>query len=370
MNRESVFSASLAHFLAPIQSYLDDPTVTEVMVNGALEVYVERAGQLSLTEARFDSEHALESAVRNIAQFVSREVDAAHPILDARLPDGSRVHAVLPPCARQGTYLTIRKFRRDAYSLPDFIRLGSVTPAAAEFLSLCVRLHRNILISGGTGTGKTSFLNALSGAIPNNERIVVIEDSSELQLAQPHCLTLESRPAQSDGTQAIDIRDLFKASLRMRPDRIIVGEVRGGEALDLVQSMISGHSGSLSTVHATSPRDALMRLETLSLMSEVDLPIYVARTQIASAISLIVQLERSSETGRRRIARIAELKGLDRDSQYQTTDLFNTSWERSESGVPNPVLRPTGQMVSFASEIRDRGWESFAGLSQSIWGLS
>lgn len=370
MDRESVFSASLAHFLAPIQPFLDDSSVTEVMVNGYREVYVERAGQLQLTDAAFESEHALESAVRNIAQFVSREVDAAHPILDARLPDGSRVHAVLPPCARQGTYLTIRKFRRDAYSLPDFIRLGSIPAAATEFLSLAVQLRRNILISGGTGTGKTSFLNALSGAIPETERIVVIEDSSELQLAQAHCLTLESRPAQSDGTEAVDIRDLFKASLRMRPDRIIVGEVRGGEALDLVQSMISGHAGSLSTVHATSPREALMRLETLSLMSEVDLPIYVARTQIASAISLIVQLERSSETGRRRIARIAEQRGLDRESQYQTVDLFTTVWERSGHGPPLPQLRPTGQVASFASELRDHGWEPQAGLSKTVWGLS
>lgn len=369
MDRESVFSASLAHFLAPIQPFLDDSSITEVMVNGYREVYVERAGQLLLTEARFESEHALESAVRNIAQFVSREVDAAQPILDARLPDGSRVHAVLPPCARQGTYLTIRKFRRDAYSLPDFIRLGSISPAAAEFLSLAVQLRRNTLISGGTGTGKTSFLNALSGAIPESERIVVIEDSSELQLAQAHCLTLESRPAQSDGTEAVDIRDLFKASLRMRPDRIIVGEVRGGEALDLVQSMISGHAGSLSTVHATSPREALMRLETLSLMSEVDLPIYVARTQIASAISLIVQLERSSETGRRRISRIAEQRGLDRESQYQTVDLFTTLWERTGHGPPQPTLRPTGQVVSFASELSDHGWEPLAGLSKAVWGL-
>ncbi len=369
MDRESVFSASLAFFLAPIQGYLEDPTVTEVMVNGANEIYIEQAGQLRATGSSFESEHALESAVRNIAQFVAREVDAQHPILDARLPDGSRVHAVLPPCARQGTYLTIRKFRRDAYSLPDFIRLGSVSPAAAEFLSLAVRLKRNILISGGTGTGKTSFLNALSGAIPETERIVVIEDSSELQLAQAHCLTMESRPALADGTEAIDIRDLFKASLRMRPDRIIVGEVRGGEALDLVQSMISGHAGSLSTVHATSPRESLLRLETLSLMSDIDVPIYVARVQIASAISLVVQLERSNEDGKRRVVRIAEQRGLDKENHYQLTDLFKTEWERRPDGTPQPVLKPTGEVASFASELVDHGWETAAGLSRVVWGL-
>ena len=233
---------------------------------------------------------------------------------------------------------------------------------------MAVRLRRNILVSGGTGTGKTSFLNALSGAIPETERIVVIEDSSELQLAQTHCLTLESRPALADGTEAIDIRDLFKASLRMRPDRIIVGEVRSGEALDLVQSMISGHAGSLSTIHATSPRESLLRLETLSLMSDVDVPIYVARVQIASAISLIVQLERSNEDGKRRIVRIAEQRGLDTENQYQLTDLFKTEWERSSDGYPQPVLKPTGQVASFASELVDHGWETAAKLSRVTWG--
>jgi len=369
MDRESVFSSSLAFFLAPIQQYLEDPSVTEVMVNGANEIYIEQAGQLRATGAFFESEHALESAVRNIAQYVSREIDAQHPILDARLPDGSRVHAIIPPCARQGTYLTIRKFRTDAYSLPDFIRLGSISPAAAEFLTLAVRLRRNMLISGGTGTGKTSFLNALSGAIPESERIVVIEDSSELQLAQTHCLTLESRPALADGTESIDIRDLFKASLRMRPDRIIVGEVRGGEALDLVQSMISGHAGSLSTIHATSPRESLLRLETLSLMSDIDVPIYVARVQIASAISLIVQLERSNEDGKRRVVRIAEQRGLDRENQYQLTDLFKAEWVRLSNGQSAPLLKPTGEVASFAHEVTDRGWDQQVTQSRPVWGL-
>lgn len=309
MDRESVFSSSLAFFLAPIQQYLEDPSVTEVMVNGANEIYIEQAGQLRATGAFFESEHALESAVRNIAQYVSREIDAQHPILDARLPDGSRVHAIIPPCARQGTYLTIRKFRTDAYSLPDFIRLGSISPAAAEFLTLAVRLRRNMLISGGTGTGKTSFLNALSGAIPESERIVVIEDSSELQLAQTHCLTLESRPALADGTESIDIRDLFKASLRMRPDRIIVGEVRGAEALDMVQAMSTGHTGSMSTVHADSAHDALRRLELMVLLADVGLPFGAVRQQLERAVDLIVHIERRAD-GRRAVTELFEVGSL------------------------------------------------------------
>lgn len=350
MDRESVYSASLNFFLAPVQRFLEDPTVTEIMVNGSQQIYVERSGQLRATNASFESEETLKSAVRNIAQFVDREIDEEHPILDARLPDGSRVHAVWPPCARQGVYLTIRKFRKDAYAIQDFIRLGSITPGAAEFLAHAVRVRRNILISGGTGTGKTSFLNALSGAIPENERIVVIEDNTELQLAQPHTLTLEARPAQSDGTVAIEIRELFRASLRMRPDRIIVGEVRGGEALDLVQSMLSGHAGSLSTVHANSPRDALLRLETLSLMSELDLPVHVARVQIASAISLVVQLERT-ETGARRISRIGEQRDLDSEGRYQMIDLYHTVWERSPSGSLLPQLMPTGERPRYFDEL-------------------
>src|SRR5262245_35586862 len=241
MSREAIFEASLGYFLGPIRTFLEDPTITEVMVNEFNEVYIERRGRLESTTARFISEDALLSAVHNVAQYVGREIDENRPILDARLPDGSRVHAVIPPSARRGTYLTIRKFSRDVMDLDELIRLGSVSAQAREFLEICVRLHKNLIVAGGTGTGKTSLLNALSTAIPEEERIVVIEDSSELRLKQAHVLYLESQQADAYGKGGLTIRQLFVASLRMRPDRIVVGEVRGGEALDMFQSMISGH---------------------------------------------------------------------------------------------------------------------------------
>ncbi|MBL8851050.1 MAG: CpaF family protein, partial [Planctomycetaceae bacterium] len=288
--------------------------------------------------------------------------------LDARLPDGSRVHAVIPPSARLGTYLTIRKFKRDIYSLEDFRRLGSISEAADEFLQLCVRLRKNILVAGGTGTGKTTFLNGLSAAIPDDERIVVIEDSSELKLDQPHTLYLESQQSDAHGRGAVSIRDLFKASLRMRPDRIIVGEVRGGEALDMVQSMISGHTGSMTTVHATSPRDALVRLETLSLMSDVQLPVYVARAQAASAINLVIQLTRFVEDGSRKVTRITEQLGLDEDNRYQFRDLFVSRLKgRRPDGTLIAELTPAGNRPSFAAEPFEQGLEQSIKLTAALW---
>lgn len=310
MSREAIFAASLGYFLQPIAEFLNDDSVTEVMVNGAETVYIERQGKLLLTEARFVSEDSLLSAVHNVAQYVGREVGPHRPILDARLPDGSRVHAILPPSARTGLYLNIRKFSRQRLSLGKLVQLGSLTEDAKEFLEICIRLRKNLVVSGGTGTGKTSLLNALSDAIPEDERVVVIEDSSELSLNQAHTLYLESQKPDAFGRGELTIRQLFATSLRMRPDRILVGEVRGGEALDMIQSMLSGHAGSMTTVHASQPRDALIRLETLSLMSDVSLPIYVARTQVAAAIHLVVQLARFTEDGSRRITRISEVRGL------------------------------------------------------------
>ena len=265
MSREAIFEASVEYFLSPIGAYLDDPTVTELMVNRFDQVYIERDGRLHLTDARFESEDALLTAVHNVAQWVGRDINTERPILDARLPDGSRVHAIIPPGCRAGTCLTIRKFKRGGLSLEDLEEYGSISPAAREFLEICVKLHKNIMISGGTGTGKTSLLGAVSSAIPQQERIVVIEDTAELKLRQPHCIYLEVQRPDQFGRGGLSIRQLFVASLRMRPDRILVGEVRAGEALDMVQSMLSGHSGSLSTVHANSARDAVVRLETLSL---------------------------------------------------------------------------------------------------------
>lgn len=370
MNREAIFEASLDYFLGPIRDLLQDETVTEVMVNGHDEIYIERRGQLIETEARFASPDALLSAVHNVAQYVGREIDEHRPVLDARLPDGSRVHAVIPPSARLGTYLTIRKFQRDILGLEDFVRLGSLSEQAREFLELCVVLRKNLIVAGGTGTGKTTMLNAVSTAIPEEERIVVIEDSSELKLSQEHCLYLESQQADNYDRGGLSIRDLFRASLRMRPDRILVGEVRGGEALDMIQSMISGHSGSLTTVHATTPDDALVRLETLSLMSDVDLPVYVARAQVASAIHLVVQLSRFSEDGSRKVTRITEVHGLDEANRYQSQDLFVSRLTgRDAEGMLVADLSSTGKCPTFADELSDHALDHRARTTRSIWGL-
>lgn len=371
MDRETIFEASVDYFLGPIREFLLDDSVTEVMVNGPSEIYIERGGRLYQTAARFLSEDALLSAVHNIAQYVGREIDVERPILDARLPDGSRVHAIIPPSSRGGTCLTIRKFKRDIFALEDFVRLGSLSDETVEFLRIAVKLRKNIVVAGGTGTGKTTFLNALSTAIPSDERVVVIEDSSELRLAQEHCVYLESQQGDADGRAAVTIRQLFKASLRMRPDRIVVGEVRGGEALDMVQSMISGHSGSMTTVHATSPRDALVRLETLSLMSDVELPVYVARAQVASAINLVVQVTRFTEDGSRKVTRITEQLGLDDQNRYQFRDLFvSRITGRNETGRLIAALEPTGEQPSFADEPREHGLERDIRLTGRLWTTS
>ena len=368
MTREAIFEASLEYFLSPVGRFLRDESVTEIMVNGYNEVYVEKKGRLFPTDASFPSEDALLSAVHNVAQYVGREIDEDRPILDARLPDGSRVHAVIPPAARRGTYLTIRKFQRDILDLRDFVRLGSLSEQAAEFLELCVRLRKNIIVSGGTGTGKTTLLNALSAAIPEQERIVVIEDSSELKLSQQHCLYLEAQQPDSFGRGRVTIRELFKASLRMRPDRIIVGEVRSGEALDMVQAMISGHTGSLTSVHANTARDALVRLETLSLMSEIDLPIYVARAQVASAIHLVVQLTRFVEDGSRKVTRITEACGLDDNNRFRLQDLFVGQMKgRTADGNLVADLLPTGAKPTFCREPFQQGMHQRIRLTRDLW---
>lgn len=367
MSREAIFEASLGFFLTPVKRFLEDHTVTEIMVNGFNDVYIERRGRLEHTDARFVSEDALLTAVHNVAQYVGREIDENRPVLDARLPDGSRVHAVIPPSARRGTYLTIRKFSRDVMNLDELVRLGSISEVAREFLEICVRLHKNMIVAGGTGTGKTSLLNALSTAVPEEERIVVIEDSSELRLKQPHTLYLEAQQADSYGKGGLSIRQLFVASLRMRPDRIIVGEVRGGEALDMIQSMISGHAGSLTTVHASTPRDAMVRLETLSLMSDVSIPVYVARAQVASAIHLIVQLSRFSEDGSRRITRITEACGLEKDN-YTFRDLFVLKMQgKTRDGRVLADLKPTGTLPTFATEAYDQGMDDRIRLTAELW---
>jgi len=368
MSRQEVFEASASYFLQSIGQLLVDESVTEIMVNGFDDIYVERHGKLEHTSARFPSDDALLSAIHNIAQWVGREINEEHPVLDARLPNGSRVHAVIPPSARTGIYLTIRKFSREALTFEDLIRFGSLSEAAQEFLEICVRLRKNILISGGTGTGKTVLLGAISRAIPEEERIVVIEDTSELRLMQRHCLYLEARHADRRGRGALGIRELFVNSLRMRPDRIIVGEVRGGEALDMIQSMISGHDGALSTIHANTALDALIRLETLSLMSGIEIPVYVARAQVASAIHLIVQIARFTEDGSRKITRITEAQGLDDHNQYRTCDLYVSRLQgQTPEGRLVAELEPTGRQPSFRCEPYEKGLQDRIRLTGPLW---
>jgi pilus assembly protein CpaF len=296
----------------PLEPLLRDDSVTEVMVNGHDRVFVERSGKLERTHVRFVDEAHLMRIIDKIVSQVGRRVDEASPMVDARLPDGSRVNAIIPPLALSGATLTIRKFSRDPYTINDLITFGSVSAKAAQFLSACVKGKLNMLISGGTGTGKTTLLNALSSFVPNDERIVTIEDAAELQLQQDHVITLESRPANIEGQGEIKIRELVRNSLRMRPDRIIVGEVRGAETLDMLQAMNTGHEGSLTTIHANSPRDALSRLETLVMVGGVELPHRAIREQIASAFDLLVQITRLVD-GSRRVTAISEVLGMESD---------------------------------------------------------
>ncbi len=296
----------------PIEPLLRDESVTEIMVNAPDKVYVERNGKLERTDVRFVDESHVMRIIDKIVSQVGRRVDEASPMVDARLPDGSRVNAIIPPLALRGPTVTIRKFSRDPYTINDLITFGTVTARSAQFIAACVKGKLNILISGGTGTGKTTTLNAMSAFIPANERIVTIEDAAELQLQQDHVVTLESRPANIEGMGEIKIRELVRNALRMRPDRIIVGEVRGAETLDMLQAMNTGHEGSLTTIHANTPRDALARLETLVLTAGVELPHRAIREQIASAFDLLVQIERLVD-GSRRVTAISEVLGMEAD---------------------------------------------------------
>ena len=347
---EDIFEKTIYHFFEPVGEFLRDPTVTEVMINGWQEVYIERAGQLELTDARFPSEGALMAAVRNVLQYVGKRVDPERPMMDARLPDGSRVHVALPPCSRKGIVVTIRKFSRQAFDMDFLVQTRCLSPLARDFLRLCIVTEKNLLISGGTSSGKTSLLNVLSRYIHHDRRIVVIEESSELQLQQPHVISLETRAPDRYGRGEVTIRDLFKHSLRMRPDRVIVGECRGGEALDMIQAMTSGHAGSMTTLHADSPMDALNRLETMAMMSNVAMPLAALRAQVASAIHVIVQMMRFAD-GSRRVVEIAQVLPLDEHGQYQVEALFRLQLPRGERKLDKAELVWTGRKICFADEV-------------------
>jgi pilus assembly protein CpaF len=326
--------------LGPLEELLADPEVSEIMVNHPAQVYVERAGQLSLSPLRFEDDRQLRSIIERMVAPLGRRIDESSPRVDARLADGSRVNAIIPPLAVKGPCLTIRKFPAKRLDMDELVGRGALSPVAAQFLRQAVESRQNILVSGGTGSGKTTLLNALSSYIPAGERIVTIEDSAELKLQQPHVVTLESRPPNLEGHGEVSIRDLLVNSLRMRPDRIVVGECRGGEALDMLQAMNTGHEGSLSTLHANNARDALQRLETLCLMSGVELPLMVVRRQIASAIDLIIQIGRLRD-GSRRVLSITELTGMEGDV-LSTQDIFAFEQTGIVDGKVMGNLRATG----------------------------
>jgi pilus assembly protein CpaF len=340
----------------PLERLLADESVTEVMVNGPHEVWIERDGRLHKSPVRFSDESHLRRIISKIVAQVGRRIDESSPMVDARLPDGSRVNATLPPLSLSGPLLTIRKFRHDRYDMDGLIGVSTLTAETAELLAGCIDARLNILISGGTGTGKTTLLNALSASIPETERIITIEDAAELQLHQRHVLRLESRPPNIEGEGQVTIRDLLRNSLRMRPDRIVVGEVRGAEALDMLQAMNTGHDGSLSTVHANSPRDALARIETMVLMAGFDLPLRAIRQQVTSALDLMIQLERLRD-GTRRVVAITEVQRMEGD-MITLQDLFTFHVEgitpdRQRSVVGS--LTPTGLRPTFIDKFERRG---------------
>jgi pilus assembly protein CpaF len=369
MIRSDIYGKTLRFFLAPVADLLyEDESVTEVLINGPDTIYCERGGRLERVERRFADEGVLMAAIRNLAEYVHRRIDDDHHSMDARLPepDRFRVHVIIPPVSRVGPCVSIRKFRRSNTSLEWLISKGALDEDAAAYLRLMVQAHRNLVVSGGTGSGKTSLLNALSAHLPPHERILVIEDSAELQLQQPHVIYLEARPPRPDGKGGVTIRDLFVDSLRMRPDRIVVGEVRRGEALDMVQSMLTGHDGAMSTVHASNPLLSLVRLETLCLMSDTHLPVYVARSQVASAIQVIVQVNRFAD-GSRRLSGISEVEGLGEDEKYRLRDIYRFRAEgRDADGRIRGRLTPTGRRSRYSRLVWEYGQESEIGRCSVI----
>ncbi|MCL6429642.1 MAG: CpaF family protein [Anaerolineae bacterium] len=364
--REQLFERVVAEILGygPLDALLRDETVTEIMVNGPDNVYVERAGKIERTPLRFDDTAHLMRIIERIVAPLGRRIDEASPMVDARLPDGSRVNAIIPPLSLVGPVLTIRKFYRVPLGVEDLVRLGTCTAEFLEFMAMCVRARLNIVISGGTGTGKTTLLNIFSSFIPGDERIITIEDAAELQLRQEHVVTLEARPPNLEGKGQITIRQLVINALRMRPDRIVVGEARGGEALDMMQAMNTGHDGSMTTIHSNSARDTLRRIETMVLMAGMDLPLRAIREQIASAINLVVHLQRMRD-GSRKVVEVCEVSGMEGDTiLMQQIFVFKETGMRDGRIVGR--LEPTGITPKFAEKIRLAGME----VSPELFGYS
>jgi pilus assembly protein CpaF len=366
VDRDRLFEEATADIIGfgPIEPLLQDSTISEVMVNGPNQIYIEQKGKLCLADVSFDDDEHVRRIIDRIVSPLGRHVDESSPICDARLPDGSRVNIVLPPVSLVGPTITIRKFSKTPLAIDDLIRFGSLSPETAEFLRACVLSRLNVVVSGGTGSGKTTLLNVLSSFIPDDERIITVEDAAELQLRQEHVVRLEARPPNIEGKGAITIRDLVINCLRMRPERIVVGECRGREALDMLQAMNTGHDGSLTTGHANSPRDMLSRLETMVLMAGMDLPVRAIREQVASAVDLIVQQSRMRD-GSRKITAITEVQGMEGD-MITLQDVFTFEQESFEAGKVIGRIKPTGVRPKFMPRLEDAGIR----LSPTVFGLS
>ncbi len=365
LERGRMFEQIAAEILGfgPLQTLLDDDTITEVMVNGAKNIYIERRGKISRVPLTFENNDHVMRIIERIVAPLGRRIDESSPYVDARLPDGSRVNAIIPPLSLVGPVLTIRKFAKNPITVDQMIQFGTVTPEAMQLLDACVKARLNIVISGGTGSGKTTFLNVLSGYIPNDERIVTIENAAELQLRQEHVVTLESRPPNIEGRGEVTIRQLVINALRMRPDRIIVGEVRDEAALDLLQAMNTGHDGSMTTLHSNSPRDTLARLETMTMMAGMELPVRAIREQVSSAIDIIIHQERMRD-GSRKIVNITEVAGMEGDI-ITMTDIYIFEQTGYDNGKVVGRLRPTGLRPRFYEKIEAAGIH----LPPSIWGM-
>jgi pilus assembly protein CpaF len=350
---EEIFNYAASY--GAIENFFDDPDISEIMVNGPHQIFIEKQGKLLLTDAKYDSELQLRLAINHIINPFGRYVNSKHPTVDAHLRDGSRVNAVIPPVAQQGTCVSIRRFLKDKLAIQDLIDKNSITQGMADFVAICVAARLNIIVAGNTSSGKTTFLNILARSIPDHERIVTIEDSIELQMMQTHKVSLEARPPDYNGEGEVTIRDLVKNSLRMRPDRIIVGEIRGGEALDMLQAMNTGHDGSMTTIHSNSPRDTLSRIETMTLMAGFELPVVAIRKQISAAIDLIIYLTRFPD-GTRKVTQISEVGGMESDV-ITLTDIFQFQQTGADSeGRPVGQFRPTGLRPMFSPRLEAMGY--------------